>query len=278
LRAVGAITAKQLKTALALSVETGLPVGWVLASQGTINQSLLVSAITAQRLCDRNLIGQDDALNYLRMARMQQKPIRKLLKENNVSTQEVDTELLLGHLLVESGVLVRTELLAAQEFALLSNKDLGPMLLDLGMLEKKAWNTAEAVFARVIGASIPTAQAIELLHKLKRLDWNMDQLASPEDGASPIELGELIGLAGLVPAEKLQSAIESSRQGHRTLATFLTDDALIEAGILAIVEKCKSAIESRLLNLQKAVILLTYCSDNRCSLEEALAQFGWTMA
>jgi hypothetical protein len=277
LKSIGAITAKQLKVCMDSSLETGLPVGWILASQGMINHALLGSAITAQRLSQRNIITQEAALDYLRTARMQQKAIRKVLKENEVSTKDIDSELLLGHILLESGVLVKTELLACREFALLQNSEFSQVLLDLGMLTKEAWSAVETIYGQLSDGSISTAQAIDKLQKLQRVKWDLNLLEKEEPPEPQLQVSDLIGLAGLLPAEKLQKVVDESRKTSQPLSALLVDGALLQSVVLDCLEKCKTFTNGKLLSLHKAIILLTYCADHGCSLEEALFQFGWTV-
>src|SRR5262249_43459731 len=90
LRSIGAVSGKQLRKAISLSLETGLPVGWVLATQGFITDTLLSSAISAQRMISLGLLTEDQALNYLRIARLQQKEFRKVLAEHKIDSQALD--------------------------------------------------------------------------------------------------------------------------------------------------------------------------------------------
>jgi hypothetical protein len=278
LRTIGAITPKQLRTSISASLETGLPVGWVLASQAYITESLLSSAISAQRMIQKELLPQDQVMNNLRVARLQQKDFRKVLSEQNINTQALDSELLLSHLLIKSGAALKTEVLAAREFAMLHNADLEQFLFDFGILSEIPFTAAKAVFSKVSSGELSVDQGVETLQKLKRVDWDMARIDSYPVSKDRVEVTELIEMTGLLTKEQLSSALEQSQKEPQQLSKVLVEGGFLEQVVMDALEKCKTFINANSLHIHKALALVSYCADNQCSLEEATLQFGWTPA
>jgi hypothetical protein len=275
LKSIGAISGKQLRKGVNWSLETGLPVGWILASQGFITESLLSSAISAQRMIAQNLLSEDQALNNLRVARLQQKDFRKVLSEQKIDTQAIDSELLLSHLLVKSGAALRTEVLACREFALLHNAELERYLFNFGILNEQAFTAVKAVVSKVTDKALTIEQAVEILEKLKRVDWDMARLDATPVGKMHLDTPELLGLTRLVTMEQLSSLMQRSASENQPLAKLLIDGGYLEQVTLDALEKAKKFVNSNLLHLHKALALIPYCADNQCTLDEAIAKFGW---
>lgn len=276
LRSIGAVSGKQLRKAASLSLETGLPVGWVLASQGFITDTLLSSAISAQRMISLGLLTEDQALNYLRIARLQQKEFRKVLAEHKIDSQALDQELIITLLLVKSGAALRTEILACREIAVLHNAELDRYLFDFGILNEQAYTAIKAIIAKVTGGELTPEQAIETLEKLKRVDWNMARIDATPASKVHVELSDLLGMTSLVSKEQLSSLLEKSAQSKESLSKLLIDGGYVEQPGIDALEKCKKFVNENLLHLHKALALIPFCADNQCSVEEAFAKFGWT--
>jgi hypothetical protein len=275
LRNIGAVSAKQLRKAASQSLESGLPVGWVLASQGYITETLLSSAISAQRMIALGLLTEDQALNCLRIARLQQKEFRKVLSEQKMDTRALDPELLFVHLLVKSGVALKTEVLACREIAVLHNAELERYLYNFGILSEEAYTAVKAVVSNVTEGSLTPDQAVETLVKLKRVDWNMARIDATPASKVHVELPDLLGMTSLVSREQLNSLLERSAQSKEPLSKLLVDGGYVEQPGVDALERCKKFVNENLLHLHKALALIPFCADNQCTVEDALARFGW---
>jgi hypothetical protein len=275
LRNIGAVSHKQLRKAISLSLETGLPVGWVLASQGFVTEMLLSSAISAQRMIALGLLTESESLNYLRIARLQQKEFRKVLSEQKIDTRALDPELLFAHLLVKSGAALKTEVLACREIAVLHNAELERYLYNFGILSEQAYNSIQAVTAKVTDGSLTPEQALETLVKLKRVDWNVARIDATPASKIHVELPDLLNLTGLVSKEQLNSLLEKSTKNNEPLSKLLVDGGYVEQPGIDALEKCKRFVNDNLLHLHKALAVIPFCADNHCSVEEAFSKFGW---
>jgi len=273
---IGAATTKQLRTAVSDSLETGLPVGWVLLSYGIVTEALLTSAISAQRMIQEGALPYDQILNCLRTARLKQKDFRKILSEQSVDTKAIDRELLITHLLVNSGVVLKSELLVCREFALLESTTVDQVLTDFGILEDTALKSVLAIMTKVSKGELTVKQGVAILQKLKRVNWDMAKIDSHPVSKEKIELTDLIGLTGLLSETQLKTAVEQSNKAREPLSKTLVDGEFLEELAVDAIEKCKVFVNSNLLHLHKALALVCYCADNRCTLEEAFAQFGWS--
>ncbi len=272
----GAITSKQLQTAQRVSMLALLPVGWILAAQGVINNSLYASALTAQCLLQRNLLPQEQVFYYLRLARLQQIDLQKLLAENNISFAEVDRELMISQLLINSGVLTRAEVLAYREFALLEDTELETILFNFNILGETALAAFNDSYFAVTNKDLSFEQAIITLHKLEQVSWDFSRLEHIMDNNEELtSIPDLIDSAQLLRPKQLKQIMEESHQNRQPVFAVLVKQQLLDQSILEALEKCKKLVDLGLLSFQQAILLLSYCAEFKCDLLTAFGQFGW---
>jgi hypothetical protein len=276
LLAIGAITDKQLQSSLKVGLLSLLPIGWTLAAQGIISQLLYGSALTAQSLLQKNILPKEQILYCLRLARLQQQDLRKILIEAKIDTAPIDHDLLISHLLIQSGVLFRSEILCYRELALLDNAELETTLSKFNVLNERALLSLNDSFLAVTSNDLDASQAIITLRKLNQVDWDLTKLEQePENADEPISITDLLNSAKILTAKQLALLMEESIQNRQPVYDVLVKQALLEQSMLDALRKCKQLVDYGLLAFEQAVLLLLYCAECKCDLLTAFAQFGW---
>ena len=274
LRKIGAISEKQRKRAEDASTETALPGGWVLLGQGIITGQLLDAAIVAQRVIDRAYLPPEDALNFLRIARIHQINYRDALARENRHMPVVDTELNKVQLLVDSGLVSNSELLACREYAVLHKLEIEQALFEFGILDDKRNYCFAKTFAQ-INEGMPVDVATRFLRVMKENDWEWQQDWIDEESDEGPQLMDLLLEAGVVTAEQLGAAKEKAYQTRQPLVKIFLDNKLMEEGLVNVVDECQQLLSEKAICAQQAVILVAYCFDTNCDITKALGDFDW---
>jgi hypothetical protein len=276
LLSIGAITDRQLQSAQMASSHCLLPLGWVLAARGIINQGLYASALTAQNLLQRNLLPEEQVLYYARLARLQQKDLRTLLVEAGIDTEAIDRELAISLLLISSGVLTKPEVLAYREFALLEDTELETILFNFNILDELALTAINDSYIAIVNNDLTIEQAAITLYKLNQVDWDLSRLEQDSNNnEESVALTDLIDSARLLTPKQLTTLMEESIKNRQPVYDVLIKQQLLDVPLLEGLEKSKQLIDLGLLGFRQAVLLLLYCAEHKCDLVTAFAQFGW---
>lgn len=276
LRKIGAITPNQLRKGLTTSAQTGLPLGWVLLSQGSLIESLLNSAISAQSMIQKQALNEEQALNLLRIARLKQKDFGAILSQHGIDKQAILPELLLAQLLVKSDIALNSEVLACRELATMHDTAFTQVLSDCGILEEWPLAAVADVFSKINKGVLRVNQGIAILQKLKAADWDVDSVDKHHPTHSSVDIIDLLGMASLLTNEQLRYVQALSISERRPLSKTLVDAGFFSEIVIGSLEECKTFLNANLLSLDKAQVLVSYCADNQCTFADAQAQFGWT--
>ncbi len=274
-RKISAITEKQKKKALEISLETALPAGWVLLGQRIISTELLEAAIIAYWTHAHQFLSEDDCLTYLRIARLQQTPFEAILAQENVSLPPVITEMLKCHLLVDSGLITCNELLANREFALIQGVEVEQVLLDFGLLDQQAYEAFGKVYVEITGGT-PYEDALIYIRRLKTNNW--DENLPEEDifQDEPPEMMELLKESGVITQEQIDEATKKATEERTPLVKVLIERGDLEESTINSADEAQQLLAAGTLPKDQALILVGYCADTKCDIATALGDFGWS--
>jgi len=274
-RKISAITEKQKKKALEISLETALPAGWVLLGQRIISTDLLEAAIIAYWTHAHQLLSEEDCLSYLRISRLQQIPFEAILAQENVSLPRVITELLKCHLLVDSGLITCNELLANREFALIQGVEVEQVLLDFGLLDQQAYEAFGKVYVEITGGT-PYEDALIYIRRLKANNW--DENLPEEDifQDEPPEMMDLLKESGVITQAQIEDATKQATEARMQLVKVLIERGDLEENAINSADEAQQLLAAGTLRKDQALILVGYCADTKCDIAQALGDFGWS--
>lgn len=270
----------QLKEALGIASKTHMPLGRVLIINNMLTHSVLWSALNAQVLVRDKRIDRKQAVSGLKAAHERQKTLEHTLMEQGIQFQTGASKLKLGDILVMSGLLTEQDLLNALESCLLTDKPMGQVLIQKGLLTQVAIETALLIQDMVSKESIPPVAAGELLKQVvshgKTLaqavqELGIIQAVAPES----LRLGDLLKRAGVITDSDIDEALQLSAKntsllGKILVATGHIDERTLHAGI-----RCQFLIREGVLSEERGVVALYYCQRMRCSFDDALSELGW---
>lgn len=278
----GVVSREDLDNALCSANDTGLPLGIVLVNTRKLSPRLLHSCLTAQVLLRDQRISRDQALHALRSAHSRQTTIERVLEETGHNAPAY-SRVRIGELFVLAEVLSEEHIMEALEIALLKQKMIGEVLLDLGRITKALLDAAIEVqqlvqlgqltpltgaeaLRRVATRNIPVAKAVAELGLLRSLPHER------------VKLGELLKLAGMVTEDEIQEALRLSMLNNALMGKILLISGFIDEITLQAALRCQFLMREGILREDQAIMALHFCARMRCTMDEAVRDLGWMPA
>jgi hypothetical protein len=268
------LTQADVDKALHESIETGMPMGRVLAASGKLSPTVLNSCLNAQVLLRDGRITRAQAVNALWSAFAKQTSLEEELKRQGVYQPPSGARMRLGELLVMAGVLSEHSVLDALEVCLMQQKMIGEVLLELQVISphllENALKIQDAVDSRVL---TPMAGS-EALRRIQSRGITAER-AIVEMGlwrSSPAErmkIGEFLVLAGAITQDQLQDAIRLSTSNNALIGKILLMSNVLDKRTLHNALRCQFFMREGALTEEQAVSLLQHCHRNQMSVDQA---------
>jgi len=277
LKKVGAITDKQQEFAQQMSASTTLPGGWILFGQGAVTDSLLTATIFCQRTIDHKSFSQEQALSYLRLARLNQLSYQEVLQREGINLLPLQLAILRGQLLLDAGIANDFELLACRELACLLHLEIEQLLWHFGHLERQGYESLIQLYDQMM-QGLSTEQALAVMRTLKPgyRDTSSSGDNQPVNGDSgQSDTLDLLRDSGALSKRELIVAAEKAFVSRKPLLRVLLEDNLISDGLVTDVLECQRFLNERLITRQQALILVAYCAETESRIAIALQDFGW---
>jgi hypothetical protein len=277
LRKISAITEEQSTFARKKGVDTGLPPGWVLIRQNVINDKIASAVIDCQRVIEKGQLPSDVATSYLRSAHLNQMSYSQVLSEAGIGIAALKSEVSRCQLLVASGIVSNSELLACREIAVILRLDMEQLLYRFGMLDQAGYQFFLEIHRQMVDG-LPMEKAIEALCRLQRQTPILAPCGERRKGGDfdqPDTISELLRESQIFSEEELNAAAEKAFRLNKPMLEVFADEGLLERGVGSALLGLQKLLTDRLISRQRAVMLLAYCADNKCDLTIALDDFGW---
>lgn len=275
----GIIRADQLEEALTIATKSQMPLGRVLIINNFVSHSMLWSALNAQVLIRDGRINRRQAVAGLKAGFARHKSIEASLMEQGIPVQSGPHKIKLGDMLVMAGLVNEQDLLNCLESCLLSDKPMGQVLIQKGLLTQDAIDLALTIQDMVSDGTVPPVAAGELLKQVamhkKPLPQAVQDLSFLSGTQAPIKLGELFKLAGVITDDDINEALRLTVANTSLLGKILVATGHIDENTLNNGLRCQFLMRKGSLNEDKAVVALTYSQRMRCSFDEALKELGW---
>lgn len=237
LTGAGLLQASDLREAMMISKQQGLPVGRVLIMSGYLTEQHLQAAVQAQSLLKDGLIEFDLVIKALTMVGTEEITLEEAFKRLKWNQQSDAVTNKLGELLLAADIVPVDALNAA----LLQCQSIG---LPLGRVLIGNGNLTEQMLAATLNAQVfirdkklTREQAIQGLRSAKERQIPIEQYLA-ETGAlslptaETVRLGELFVMAGLIDEPALMSAVEVGLLNEQPVGQVLLQTNLISQEIL----------------------------------------------
>ncbi len=278
--------------ALQRSQATGLPLGRILVLNGSIGESLLITALELQVRVRDEMITRAEAAQCLRSAANLDTDGGTVEQSNQVSAalkRQKKRGLKLGELLVLAGILAESDVINALELGLVNDLPMGQILINQGFINDELLQSALKLQELVDQQSLTPEKAAESLNKIHTTGLSLtDALDSvgetlAESGQSPFNFRDLLSLAHIAGDDEITTAFQAALDTPTILTEVLVATGILDARVGKAVLKCHSMMTENLLSQEDATVALDYClqklaegSAEAFTFETALIELGWT--
>jgi hypothetical protein len=175
----------------------------------------------------------------------------------DMSLLEKQPNILLGHLLVEAGLISEPNLEQALK---LQEQVRAGKLTETQMSE-----TVQKAFSDRPVKEQPKAAA-----------QPKSATSTPAQNSRQIQkVVDLLKQAGIVTEQDIQLSVLSWLQSQGNLGNILVSSGKIDNNTLEAAATCLPLIEQNLMKAEQAIIALHYCTRSRVTFDEALSEMGW---
>ncbi len=276
LTGAGLLQASDLREAMMISKQQGLPVGRVLIMSGYLTEQHLQAAVQAQSLLKDGLIDFDLVIKALTMVGSEEITLEEAFKRLKWNQQSDAVTNKLGELLLAADIVPVDALNAA----LLQCQSIG---LPLGRVLIGNGNLTEQMLAATLNAQVfirdkklTREQAIQGLRSAKERQIPIEQYLA-ETGAlslptaETVRLGELFVMAGLVDEPALMSAVEVGLLNEQPVGQVLLQTNLISQEILDAALDLQAMVGAGAIKKDEAAKFLATVKHKNVSVGEAIA-------
>lgn len=279
----------QIETAMKTSQATGLPLGRLLISLGSLTDELLATALNAQSLVRAGNISRAQATQGLFAAHLRQAPLEE---ENNEPLRlrgPHRTSIRLGELLVSAGLLTHLEVGQALQAGLVQEKWIGQALVEAGRLTDRLLADALTIQEMVANETLSADQAFKCLRKLQTTDQKLAEVVAmmeiPEsEFKSQVRYHELLRVAGIIGQPEIESikaeigkANSPNFQDAFNIAQVLLDQGVLTERTFYGSLRCFFLLAIGWLNMQQGIIALNLFHHRQCTFDEVLQELNWTV-
>ncbi|CAN5342883.1 hypothetical protein BH10CYA1_BH10CYA1_16440 [soil metagenome] len=276
LTGAGLLQASDLREAMMISKQQGLPVGRVLIMSGYLTEQHLQAAVQAQSLLKDGLIEFGLVIKALTMVGAEDITLEEAFKRLKWNQQSDAVTNKLGELLLAADIVpidaLNAALLQCQSIGL----PLGRVLIGNGVLTEQmlAATLNAQVFIR--DKKLTREQAIQGLRSAKERQIPIEQYLA-ETGAmslpmpETVRLGELFVLAGIVDEPNLMGAVEVGLLNEQPLGQVLLQSAVISQEILDAALDLQAMVGAGAIKKDEAAKFLGTVKNKNVSVGEAIA-------
>lgn len=276
----------KLTKALATSQSSMLPLGKVLVLTSAVSRPLLLSTLDIQTKIRNGQLNREVAISQLCSLRDRIKQVEHNLL-TRASMQKGGPDLRIGELLVESGIISTSDLLAALEMSVQGDQRVGETLLDLDWITEDKLNAGLELQKLVTCRVLSKEAAIRALTHMHKTNESLDKCVARETSPETkhqrdISQDEFLRLAGALTGVPVSQLVSVGDRPHVMASERETEDievfdAAEEKEITQAAEVLRQAIRDGHLNLDQSMIIMSYCLRGRMKVIEAIKLLGWTV-
>ncbi len=271
-----AVSSEQVVQSLAISSDTGLPLGRVLVLSGLISENDLSNLILCQSLLREDLVQLEQVRNAFLRVRGSGRRLEDALLELGWERSLEKQLSPLGELLVSSSVITESQLdtyLRQQERVRLP---LGRMLVSAGVMTDAFLSTALNVQMMIRQKRLSREEAVDVLVEARKRQLAQSNVPRAKNFyEQPVlnvpKLGELLVLSGLLSERKLLEALELSIIGRKSIGEILLEKRYLTKTQLDNILLLQSSLAEGIIKLPQLKSVLRRLEDG-FSLSDAIGQ------
>jgi hypothetical protein len=283
----GLVTKEQLAKSMGRSQATGLPLGRILVLNGALPDSVLTMALEIQVRIRDGMMTRDEAIEALSAAGGTEGPEQQQNVEETIRMtilQPRKKGVRLGELMVMAGLLNETDVMNALEIGLVSNQQIGQVLVEQGYVSEELLVAALELQRRIDEDKLTPQDAADALAKIKATGQDVstvlqtiDTQVAEAESKQIVSFDKMLMLARVVSQDDIDNALEKSAKNSQLLAKVLHMTGYIDELTMQCVLQCYTMMSNGFLTQDDAIVTLDYClnRENKISFAEALSHIGW---
>jgi hypothetical protein len=274
LTGAGLLKHDDLRQAMMIAKTQGLPVGRVLIMSGYMQETHLQGAVQAQSMLKDGLIDLETALGGLRVISKSEVSLDEALSKMGYAQPSNQVTNKLGELLLESGLVDKTQLDAALAHGQTSGLPLGRVLVVTGAVSEQLLSSALNAQILIRDKRVTREQAISSLRAAKERQVPIEQ-ALAETGvamlsAESVRLGELLVMAKLLDEQKLMQAVELGLINEQPIGQVLVQNGMVSDVVLQSALQIQQMVSSGKLRKSNCGSVLELCHKENLTLDQAV--------
>ncbi|HEY9773408.1 MAG TPA: hypothetical protein V6C81_06325 [Planktothrix sp.] len=275
LTGAGLLKPADLREAMLIAKQQGLPVGRVLIMSAYLTEHQLQAAVRAQSMLKDGLIDQETVIKALALVGAEDLSLDDALKSLKWYQQEDVVTNKLGELLLEAEIVDKNQLQSALSQCETIGLPLGRVLVITSNLSEPMLTAALNAQVLVRDHKITREQAIQGLRSSKERQIPLEQYLA-ENGllqlptTETIRLGELLIETGVVDEPSVMGAVELGLINEKPIGQVLIEQNLIQEPLLENALEVQRMVAEANLKKSDAAQVLRLMHSKKRTFEEAV--------
>lgn len=225
---LGLVTLEQVEKSLAISADTGLPLGRVLVLSGLILETDLNNLIRCQTLLRESQVDFDHCRQVFQLIRGTDRTFDDGLAQSGWRNDPHKKQALLGELLIECGVLTEIQLESYLRQQSKVNMPLGRMLVSAGLITEAFLDTTLSVQTMIRQGKFERSEAKAVLREARNRQMQSSILPKSKSfyvqpAKNVPKVGELLVLTGQITEGRLMEVLEMSINERKSIGELLVE-------------------------------------------------------
>ncbi len=268
-----------LREAMQVSRDAGLPIGRVFVMSGYLSEAVLKKALKAQSMIKDGIVDIDQAIPALKSAIQSGASFEETLEQMG---WHVNPDILtnkLGELLLDAQIVNSKQLEDALHTSSETGLPVGRVMVSMGMVNDQLMATVLNAQEMIRDRKVTREQAIQGL-KSARLRDLQEQNKSPVANQgkllthSGIRLGELFVLAGILLEDDLMNVLELGLIQKQPLGQILIESGFINQNLLEAALSLQGMVFNATLNSMQAAEVLSRVHATGVTISQAISRLG----
>lgn len=272
--AAGILNAEKLPEALALAKKTGVPIGRVLVMFGSVKQQDVDSALQIQRLIREATVSPDFGITALTSAHGEAVNVEDVLRRS----KDYVIKNPFGELLVEAGMITRSQLNEAIRTATHANMPLGKYLSLAGLIGTPVLFAGLNAQLALRDKKMTRQAAIEQIKTASLTRKALPNTLLPSHGnaqaKADVKLGELLTMAEIISETDVLAAIELGLFKNKPVGQVLVEHKLIHESLIRPALQLQKMVVAKELRPTQAAEVLMHVHKHGVTVEQATKELG----
>ncbi len=279
------VSNKELDEALQTNVRTGLPLGHIFCFRGFVSQALIYTALLAQQLIRRGMIGRDQAIQGLRKASERERKLEKADVNRGFIRLPMKPSLKLGELFMEAHMITEQQLLDALHRSLMMGAFIGEVFIESRLATREVVEAGIEIQEMLDNGTLTAPLATECLLMVRADNVPLYRAVAEvaifrQRKNKSVQLMEILTSSGAVTLinvpNDIQECLEVNYNQAADVCKLLLQYNLVNERALYGALRSVYLIDEKVVNFQQAIMALDFALRANLTFDESIFQLGWT--